>query len=86
SAFTGSSEFSVLSQSDKASVSLSDALSDDFDSLSTFPSTSSQSFSLANFEESLPNSPSSSVSSNLLWSSQMMLCQHSPLHIPNGGY
>ncbi|PIO74480.1 Ligand-binding domain of nuclear hormone receptor [Teladorsagia circumcincta] len=33
------------------SLSLSDPLSDDFESLSTFPSTASQSFSLANFEE-----------------------------------
>nr|CDJ83057.1 Zinc finger and Nuclear hormone receptor domain containing protein [Haemonchus contortus] len=84
SAIPGPSDFSVLAQSDKASLSLSDPLSDDFDSLSTFPSTNSQSFSLANFEESLPNSPSSSISPNLLWSTQMMSCQHSPLYIPNG--
>ncbi|EYB93104.1 hypothetical protein Y032_0186g1079 [Ancylostoma ceylanicum] len=45
------SDFGSLSNSEKTSLSLTEPLSDDFDSLSTFPSTTTHSFSLANFEE-----------------------------------
>ncbi|CAJ0610017.1 unnamed protein product [Cylicocyclus nassatus] len=72
--------------SEKTSLSLTEPLSDEFDALSTFPSGITHTFTLSNFEESLPISPSPSVSPNLLWSSQLASCQHSPLYIPNGGY
>ncbi|KHJ95709.1 hypothetical protein OESDEN_04340 [Oesophagostomum dentatum] len=87
-AISSTSDFDTLLHSEKNSLSLTESLSDDLETLSTFPSTAAHSFSLSNFEESLPISisPSPSVSPSLLWSGQLASCQHSPLYIPNGGY
>uniref|UniRef100_A0A0K0DMB1 NR LBD domain-containing protein n=1 Tax=Angiostrongylus cantonensis TaxID=6313 RepID=A0A0K0DMB1_ANGCA len=87
SGVSDSSDFATDSHTDKTLL-LAESFSDDFDALNTLPLTNSHSFSLANFEESLPNSPpSSSISPNHVWSSgRFVSYQHSPLYIPNGGY